>query len=341
MSKLSRVATYPRRVLEQLRESNRISRKLLEEVSQLTRAVEGQPTSQELERLITTVKRQQATLTAMKEQSAELKSIADQQRKIMNVLRLEATADTIAELEKFAAQRQYDMVETMRRLADEEVSFARFGDGELKMMFDHTSHPVFQRNSPEIREALLKLFVQPSEPGLMIGWPHIFRGTNGTVLWSTVWRDVRDIVPDGVMYGDSHVSRPLFFQDLRERGVAMWRRVWDRRNICIVTGEGSRFELVPALFDNVAAHRFLYSTPRHAFDDLDRVIDQVSSGPRADLYLISLGPAGTILAARLAEAGYRAIDIGHISDSYLHVFSGEAWPENKAPIRMTERPAGA
>jgi hypothetical protein len=96
----------------------------------------------------------------------------------------------------------------------------------------------------------------------------------------------------------------------------------------VITGKGSRFELIPALFDNVASADFTYSTASNAFEDLARLNGELAS-TTDELYLIALGPAGTVLAAQLAEAGKWAIDLGHISDSYENVFKGAVRPELK------------
>ena len=45
------------------------------------------------------------------------------------------------------------------------------------------------------------------------------------------------------------------------------------------------------------------------------------------LYLLSLGPAGTLVAAWLSKLGRWAIDVGHISESWANVFAGGQWPE--------------
>jgi hypothetical protein len=110
--------------------------------------------------------------------------------------------------------------------------------------------------------------------------------------------------------------------------VELWRDVWAGAEVCVVTGEGSRFELVPELFDNIKSSRYVYSTPVNAYADLPRLMEALESEDPDQLYLISLGPAGTLVAAWLARMGRWAIDIGHISDSWANVFNSGAWPES-------------
>ena len=112
----------------------------------------------------------------------------------------------------------------------------------------------------------------------------------------------------------------------------LWRDVWEAKEVVIVTGENSRFVLEPALFDNVKSVDFIYSTPIDAYSDLPRLMPLLEAQDPDKLFLIALGPTGTLLAAKLAQAGRWAIDIGHISESYANVFEGGAWPEDTAVV---------
>jgi hypothetical protein len=272
-------------------------------------------------------------LSNLKEQVSALNGTAREQQRMINVIRIRAADDIMTEVCAFAANRQYSMVDTLRRLAEDRLSFARFGDGELRLMDEPGYNLGFQRNSPLVRQALKDVLTQQDRPDLLVGLPQIWREVNGTTLWSSVWSNVRHLFPGGVMYGNSHVSRRFFFSYIGEEGVRLWRKVWDGRQVCVITGERSRFDLIPELFGNVAGSRFLYSTPRHAMEQVDHLVNEAMRLPDDVLFLVSLGPAGTVLAARLATAGRQAIDIGHISDSYLHVFTGAPIPEHKPAAR--------
>ncbi|KIP51384.1 hypothetical protein SD72_15775 [Leucobacter komagatae] len=92
--------------------------------------------------------------------------------------------------------------------------------------------------------------------------------------------------------------------------------------------------LSPELFDNVSEVTRIDSVAVDAFSDLPRVLGKIASFRDKDhLFLIALGPAGTILASKLAKLGEQAIDVGHISDSFETVFQGAEWPEKKPLTR--------
>lgn len=204
-------------------------------------------------------------------------------RKAVDVIRLNASGDTLSRVASFSRGRQLGFEDTMSRLIDSDVSFSRFGDGELRMMTRPNSNLGFQRNNPYIRRELRKVFDLGPTSGLMIGWPHIYRDTNGTQLWSLIWDALQPHIPSGVQYGNSHVSRPIFFSYMGESGITAWREVWDQKRICVITGKDSRFDLVPELFDGIRDATMLKSVPKNADADIERLLHEVE-GIDADIF---------------------------------------------------------
>lgn len=256
---------------------------------------------------------------------------ASTNRKSQDIMRLVQSTPVLDDVQAFAASVQLPFLETLRVIKEEELSFSRFGDGELKLMLRPDYKLKFQENSPAVAEALRETLLKPSEK-LLMGLPHVFRDLHWTNVWVDIWGQFKPLVSEMSRVGNAHVSRPLFFQYTGQAGVDAWRGIWDQRSVAVITGKDSRFELSRALFDNCRSVSFIDSKPANAMGDVDRLVDVASKDP-ADIFLISLGPAGTVLSNKLAAAGRRAIDIGHISDSYENVFSGGAWPESKAVSR--------
>jgi hypothetical protein len=126
-------------------------------------------------------------------------------------------------------------------------------------------------------------------------------------------------------YGSTFISRPDAFElspaelaELRD----LWRRVWDHRDILIVTGSGSRFLLEPDMFDNVRSSEFLYGPSENAFREYGDILSRIRGHSRDKLGLMALGPTATVLASDLAKEGYQAIDLGHLPSCYNLVKSG-------------------
>jgi len=270
----------------------------------------------------------------LKEQSKllfDLRWEAQQNRKYQNAIWLSATRGICDEVDAFVAAHQLGLMETVERIASTGESFARFGDGELRLMLRHSYQLKFQKNSPALRSSLQKVLKSP-HPSVLLGFPSVYRDLHGSAVWSDIWPQVAPLVEGKQTFGNSHVSRPLFFQQYGSDGVDAWRAVWENQDVCVITGRDSRFEAVPALFSSARSVRAVESLAMNAFDDIERLLDPGVLGS-ADVFLISLGPAGTVLADRLAAVGHRALDVGHISDSYLNVFEGGAWPESKPATR--------
>lgn len=261
---------------------------------------------------------------------AELK----EQRQYLEVFRLAVTGPILDDVESVMGPRQIGFLETLAEIRKNRLSFARFGDGELRIMLRPDYKLRFQRNSPELRQALRALLTEPryrDAPNLLLGMPFPYGVRHWSGVWADIWPQMRPLVSNLDRFGTTHVSRPVFFSYTHDAGVAAWRSIWADRRICVITGANSRFALLPELFDNVAEATFLHSTPRNAFDDVPRLVTEAVAR-EADLFLIALGPAGTVLAAELALRGQWALDVGHISDSYLVEYENGAWPESKAIV---------
>lgn len=106
----------------------------------------------------------------------------------------------------------------------------------------------------------------------------------------------------------------------------MWRNIWENRNITIVTGEGSRFDLIPELFGNIRSSKFIYTKAKDAFSDLDNLIKKLEMDD-GELILVSLGPTASLLANEMANRGKWILDVGHLAASYKNVFDGGMIPE--------------
>ena len=162
---------------------------------------------------------------------------------------------------------------------------------------------------------------------LLLGMP----GVVVDVFWMTslarYWGVLSSVIPARSLWGDSTCTRASAFKRDGSALVDAWRACWDSRHLTVVTGRGSRFEPIGELFSNVKDISYVEAEPKHAFGDLHRVQETISAQEN-DLILIALGPAGTVLASNLADAGMQALDIGHLPNSYVEAFEGGPRPES-------------
>ena len=252
-------------------------------------------------------------------------------------------ADVIRQLalddvDRFSASHQLGLEETVCRLIDGNISLARFGDGEFGSMLRRGYDLYLQRTTPELMTELRSIWTLENlnADSLLLGFPFPFKGPHWARVWTNLWPDLRLITRTDITYGSTHVTRPYFFRRLGSRGVDLWRQVWADMSICVVTGTGSRFELIPALFESAASIAREDAPPVDAYARVDELERRLLTIP-ADIFLLSLGPTATVLAARLSRHGRRAIDIGHIASSYNSVFLGASRPEVQ-PLRADRVP---
>lgn len=231
---------------------------------------------------------------------------------------------THAEMMTFLREHQLGLQETLERVRAEKLSLARFGDGELGLTYSASFRVVYQGGSPALQSELGDILRGDGYDGvpLLVTIPG-FAVPYYRQYWAKYWSRMWPLLNPSATYGDTSVSREGLFRIDPAKGRALWRAIWDGRDVCYVIGKGSRFDPIDALFDGVASHRTIFSKPAQAYDDVSRLVDEITSSlPRETLVLISLGPAATVLAARLARLGYWALDIGHIANAYRTVTEG-------------------
>ena len=256
------------------------------------------------------------------------KESLDRQVRTDELFRIAHAGETLKHVREFQRERVLGPLETVEALRDERMSFTRFGDGEFRLMFRPAARLRFQDNSPQIAAELREALESTARgKGLLLGLPQVPESVHWASVWMNYWEEIEPIIRGIDCIGNSHVTRPPFFRQFGQDGVNAWRSVWDGLSATIVCGRGSRFELIDPLFDNLGAANFLYSRATNAYSDLRRVECEIADMSGNDIALISLGPAGTVLAHTLNRMGIWAIDIGHISSSFSNVFDGLPRPE--------------
>ncbi len=261
------------------------------------------------------------------------KDLKRQNRLASSILRAQTT-ELMDDVMDWHNKHQLDEIQTLKTIKSERISFARFGDGELRMMQSRTTSFGFQTNSSELQQALLEIIdhAKQAPDALLVGINPPLQTDFWIGVYALTWNRTKQTLHGLDRVGSSFVSRDLVFRQYPEQALKLWRDIWHGLKVTFVTGEGSRFELEPNLFDNLGSHNLVLSKPVQAFEDLDR-LTEVLSKDDSDLILIALGPTGTILTSRLAKMGKWALDIGHLPNSYREVFDGGKVPEKLPRIK--------
>lgn len=252
---------------------------------------------------------------------AELKT----HRRELETLRIAATAETVRQVSAFFERQVASPHETLKTLATTDISMARFGDGEFRLMLRDDFNLRFQPNSDTLREDL-ETVLRLEDPRVLVCFPQVFRDAHWSGVYQELWPSLRELIRDDQRFGCAHVTRPQIFASLGPHALQLWRQVWEDKKVVIVTGEGSRFDLVPELFNNVKSSQFVRGPAIGAYAQLQDLEGKALKAG-ADVALLALGPAGTVLAPRLARQGLRALDIGHLSNSYQSAVGKGPRPE--------------
>jgi glycosyltransferase family protein len=239
-------------------------------------------------------------------------------------------------LKKNKADKIYPEVlsidQTIEILIRDKLSLSRFGDGEFNLCFNKKIR--FQKPDKELSKRLRDILKDNGRSKCLVAIPE-FSSENNTSFWKQYWfENIKRIAPllvTGYTYGNMGVTRQSTISQLMK-----FLKLWENKKCVFVIGENSRFEFVPELFGNIKDHSFIYGPPIDAWQKYDELIDKAGefiAEKDKVIFLISLGPAATVLAYDLSSLGFQALDIGHITNYYKKLLNNEEDPENLPLIK--------
>lgn len=222
--------------------------------------------------------------------------------------------------------------ETIRCL-DEGKSLGRFGDGEMMLILKQ-GDLAFQKQDPTL-QTRLEAVLTSTEQNFMVGLPRIFTdedlaGRNEESRWfweqdllatRSEWYRRIDF---SHRYANSTFTRNYVTQKDKSAAESYFmsvKSIWDSRKVLVIEGTKSRVGVGNSLFSNAAEVKRILCPPVNAFDAYAEILARARTVPKDYLVLIALGPTATVLAYDLYQAGYQAIDIGHLDiefEWFLH-----------------------
>ena len=72
-------------------------------------------------------------------------------------------SDIFDEIQSFIEDQQLSFLSTVRKVAENRMSFSRFGDGEIRLMLRPQYDLKFQKNSPQLAESLRSVLTDSSD----------------------------------------------------------------------------------------------------------------------------------------------------------------------------------
>ena len=214
---------------------------------------------------------------------------------------------------------------TICAIRDGRCSIARFGDGEIKLVAGKDIS--FQQATPlavrKLRETL-----HSDTDGLLIAVADIFgdrsRYTDkANQYWKKHLSRYRCVwykyLRKGKQYYNASVTRQyIALRDPEEskKIFALFKQVWDDRDVVFIEGEKSRLGVGNDLFDNAKSVRRILGPSTQAFSRYNDLLETACTMEKDVLFLLALGPCATALARDLHLRGYQAVDVGHIDVEY-------------------------
>lgn len=217
------------------------------------------------------------------------------------------------------------ILDTLNYVMAHNSSVARFGDGEMDIITGH-SIP-YQDYDENLANELKNIISSESNESLVVCLSDVFEGldrynqsavdfwkqhlNNNYVHYKSLCK--------APWYGSTFISRP--YMDLVDKSLSKMyfkniKNLWDKRDILIVEGVNSRSGVGNDLFDNANSVERIICPSKNAYSKIDEIESSIEKHAENKLVLLILGPTAKVLAYRLSNKDYQAIDMGHIDSEY-------------------------
>ena len=217
--------------------------------------------------------------------------------------------------------------ESIKIILTEKCSVSRFGDGELWLICGGN---IRYQLADKILQSRLKEVLKSNELNHIVTIPDVFeeaklnlRTNENQLFWrehlKVHRKDWYKFINRKKVYYNTAISR--FYIPIKDKSKSieylnLWRKIWDKKDVVIIEGEGSRLGVGNDLFDNTLSIERILCPSENAFSKYKQIISEAKKVSKEKLILIALGPTATVLAYDLSKLGFWAIDIGHIDLEY-------------------------
>jgi len=186
-------------------------------------------------------------------------------------------------------------------------SIARFGDGELRLAIGRdVGH---QKASKKMEGELRHILFQPTK--CLVGIPYIEETSPKKETWEHYSAPhYLALYNPRKQYHSAFITRPdsAPWIDTPEYWESV-RQLWQNKDVIIVCGSRKGFRAEE--MENARSIRFIQTLSEQAYADIDNIQNQIGND-KSKVILLAVGATATVLAWRLAERGFQALDLGHL-----------------------------
>lgn len=227
--------------------------------------------------------------------------------------------------------------ETIDRLIYDHASIARFGDGEFAAIQGRIRHK-FQTVQDEQLARRLKEVLDSDQENMLIGIADNYGSLDQYTLQAkreirhymtrSVRREHLSLLRKDRLYYNAYITRPyVMYADHQTNAPAVrfeqMQQIWNDKDCIFVEGNRTGMGVGNPLFMNAKSVQRILAPAENAFFRYEQILDFSLKQPKDSLFLLALGPTASVLAYDLHQAGYQAVDIGHIDLEYEWFLKGE------------------
>ena len=216
--------------------------------------------------------------------------------------------------------------QTLEKLISSESSFARFGDGEINLIFGN-GIPC-QKYDDELSEKLRNTLIS-TDKKLMIGLPNLFASYEKSQLYVKNFSRkfygkytplLLELLSEKEEYYSANSTYPYINSGKNvidfEQYYNKFKSIWQDKNIAILCGDRVFKNIEYNIYDNAASIKYIYAPTNNAFESYEKILGQIKGIPINTIIILVLGPTATVLVYDLTKMGYRVLDLGHLGKDY-------------------------
>jgi glycosyltransferase family protein len=217
-------------------------------------------------------------------------------------------------------------VDSINYLLNNNISLARYGDGELNIIMGADIH--FQKYDKELADRLVHILSSDSE-NLKIGIPLAINTVEGynqaaKFFWNMNMDTGRmhwiRFCGKRKQYLNASLTRCYIDYEKKEVSRIWFQKIkllWDNKKILIVEGSKSKLGVNNSLFSNTKSIARILCPSINAWSAYDEIYENTKKYMvNYDFVLVSLGPTATVLVNDISKVGCKSIDIGHLNLEY-------------------------
>lgn len=207
-------------------------------------------------------------------------------------------------------------------------SIARYGDGEFYIIF-HKQGISFQEYSIDLDKRLQEILYSKSDtclvsiPGFSKDIPNL-KNKDFWVKWYIENKsNLKKYLQSDYIYGDSFITRlylPWIDNSEDYEIINILKSIINNKDIVMVEGEKTCWGVGNDLLDNANSVKRILCPQKNAYSKYEEILESCLLNAKPGMvFIIALGPTGTVLAYDLNKNGYHSLDLGHLDLQYEYL----------------------